>query len=197
MSIEFYSMFKGIPQNRKRRTSPPLSTRLIEKSSATIRELERAWAEIDPVRPLDFFFLDAFFNAQYRGEERLSRLIAVFGGLAVAIACLGLFGLASFLAEQRAKEIAIRKVLGASIRGVLARLSLEFLKLVALATLLAWPAAYIAMNAWLKNFAYRATLSPWTFLMAGAAALAIAFLTVAGQAYRAASSNPVESLKYE
>jgi putative ABC transport system permease protein len=190
-------MFKGIPQNRKRRTSPPLSTRLIEKSSATIRELERAWAEIDPVRPLDFFFLDAFFNAQYRGEERLSRLITVFGGLAVAIACLGLFGLASFLAEQRAKEIAIRKVLGASIRGVLARLSLEFLKLVALATLLAWPAAYIAMNAWLKNFAYRATLSPWTFLMAGAAALAIAFLTVAGQAYRAASSNPVESLKYE
>ncbi|MDH4271590.1 MAG: ABC transporter permease [Candidatus Aminicenantes bacterium] len=168
-----------------------------ERLSATVRELERAWGEIDPVRPLDFFFLDGFFDAQYRTEERLSRLITAFSGLAVAIACLGLFGLASFLAEQRAKEIAIRKVLGASIRGVLARLSLEFLKLVALAILLAWPVAYFAMGAWLRNFSYRAALSPWTFLTAGLAALAIAFLTVAGQAYRAASSNPVESLKYE
>jgi len=121
----------------------------------------------------------------------------VFSGLAIAIACLGLFGLASFMTERRAKEIAIRKVLGASVRGVLARQSLEFLKLVALATLLAWPAAYFAMGTWLKNFAYRATLRPWTFLAAGAAALAIAFLTVAFQAYRVASSNPAGSLKYE
>jgi putative ABC transport system permease protein len=168
-----------------------------ENLSATIRELERAWGEVDPVRPLDFFFLDSFFNAQYGAEERLGRLIAVFSGLAIAIACLGLFGLASFMAEQKAKEIAIRKVMGASVRGVLGHQSLEFLKLVALATLLAWPAAYLAMNAWLRNFAYRAALSPWTFIAAGAAALAIAFMTVASQAYRAASSNPVESLKYE
>jgi len=101
------------------------------------------------------------------------------------------------MAEQKAKEIAIRKVLGASVRGVLARLSLEFLKLVALATLLAWPAAYFAMGAWLRNFAYRASLSPWMFLTAGVAALAIAFLAVGAQAFRAASINPVNSLKYE
>jgi len=168
-----------------------------ERLSATIRELEGAWGEIDPIRPLDFFFLDGFFNAQYRDEERLSRVVIAFSGLAIAIACLGLFGLASFLAEQRAKEIAIRKVLGASVRGVLVRQSWEFLKLVALATILAWPAAYFAMTAWLKNFAYRAALSPWTFLTAGVTALVIAFLTVASQAYRAASSNPAESLKYE
>jgi putative ABC transport system permease protein len=168
-----------------------------EHLSATIRELERAWKEIDPVRPLDFFFLDAFFDAQYRAEERLSRLFTVFSGLAVAIACLGLFGLASFMAEQKAKEIAIRKVLGASIRGVSARLSLNFLKLVALAILLAWPVAYFAMGAWLRNFAYRAALSPWTFLTAGLAALAIAFLTVGTQAFRAASSDPVNFLKHE
>ena len=168
-----------------------------ERLSATIRELERAWREIDPVRPLDYFFLDGFFAAQYRAEERLGRLFSAFSGLAVVIACLGLFGLASFLAEQKAREIAIRKVLGASVRGVLAKLSLEFLKLVALATLLAWPAAYFAMSAWLRNYAYRAALSPWTFLIAGAAALAIAFLTVGAQAFRAASSNPVLSLKNE
>lgn len=128
---------------------------------------------------------------------QIRRHVSAKVGLAIAIACLGLFGLASFLAEQRAKEIAIRKVLGSSVRGILARQSLEFLKLVALATLLAWPAAYIAMKTWLRNFAYRAALSPWTFLAAGVAALAIAFVTVAGQAYRAASSNPVKSLKYE
>jgi len=168
-----------------------------ERLRAAIGELERAWKEIDPVRPLDFFFLDGFFDAQYRAEERLSRLFTAFSGLAIIIACLGLFGLASFMAEQKAKEIAIRKVLGASIRGVSARLSLEFLKLVALAILLAWPAAYFAMGAWLRNFAYRAALSPWTFLTAGLAALAIALLTVGGQAVRAASSNPAESLKFE
>jgi putative ABC transport system permease protein len=168
-----------------------------ERLRASIGELERAWKEIDPVRPLDFFFLDRFFDAQYRAEERLSRLFTAFSGLAIIIACLGLFGLASFMAEQKAKEIAIRKVLGASIRGVVGLLSLEFLKLVALAILLAWPAAYFAMGAWLRNFAYRAALSPWTFLTAGLAALAIALLTVGGQAFRAASSNPAESLKFE
>jgi putative ABC transport system permease protein len=168
-----------------------------EHMSVTIRELERAWKEIVPSRPLDYFFLDGFFDAQYRAEERLSRLFSVFSGLAVAIACLGLFGLASFLAEQKAKEIAIRKVLGASIRGVSAQLSLQFLKLVVAAIVLAWPVAYFFMGAWLRNFAYRTTLSPWTFLAAGAAALAIAVLTVAGQALRAATSNPVDSIRNE
>ena len=168
-----------------------------DRLGATVSDLDRAWKEIDPVRPFDFFFLDAFFNAQYQSEERLGRLVTAFGGLAIAIACLGLFGLSSFLAEQRSKEIAIRKVLGASITGVLAQQSFEFLKLVALSTLLAWPIAFLAMNAWLKNFAYRAPLSPWPFVAAGAAALAIAFVTVGGQAYRAASSSPVRSIKYE
>ena len=165
--------------------------------SATLRELERAWKEIDPVRPLDFFFLDEFFDAQYRAEERLGRIFSSFSGLAIIIACLGLFGLASFMAEQRTKEIAIRKVLGASVQGVVARLSLEFIKLVALAVVLAWPVAYFAMGAWSRNFAYRVGLSPWTFLAAGFAALGIAVLTVGTQAFRAASSDPAESLKFE
>ena len=168
-----------------------------ERLDAVIRDLERAWEEFDADRPLDFFFLDAFFDAQYRAEERLGRLFTAFSVLAVAIACLGLFGLASFMAEQKAKEIAVRKILGASIRGVSARLSFEFLKLVALAVLLAWPIAYFSMSAWLKNFAYRAAPSPWVFLGAGLAAMVIAFLAVGMQAFRAASSNPVNTLKHE
>ncbi len=168
-----------------------------DRLSATLRELERAWGEIDPGRTLDFFFLDDFFNAQYRAEERLGRLFSTFTGLAILIACMGLFGLASFMAEQRRKEIAIRKVLGASVRGVVARLSLEFIKLIALATLLAWPVAYFVMVTWLRDFAYQAGLSPWTFLAAGLAALGIAILTVGTQAFRAASSDPAESLKFE
>jgi putative ABC transport system permease protein len=168
-----------------------------ERLSTVIQELERVWKEIDPVRPLDFFFLDGFFDAQYRSEEKLSRLFSAFTGLAVAIACLGLFGLASFMAEQKAKEIAIHKILGASVRKILARLSLEFLKLVALATILAWPTAYFIMNAWLRNFAYRAALNLWTFLIAGGVALTIAFLSVAAQAFRAAVSDPVNSLRHE
>jgi putative ABC transport system permease protein len=168
-----------------------------DRLSATLRELERAWREIDSVRPLDFFFLDEFFNAQYWAEQRLGRIFSSFSGLAIIIACLGLFGLASFMAEQKTKEIAIRKVLGASVRGIVARLSLEFIRLVALAIVLAWPVAYFAMGAWLRNFAYRVGLSPWTFLAAGFAALGIAILTVGAQAFRAASSNPATSLKFE
>jgi len=168
-----------------------------ERLGATIRDLQQAWKEIDPVRPFDFFFLDTFFNAQYQSDERLGRLVTASSGLAIVIACLGLFGLASFLAEQRAKEIAIRRVLGASVRGILARQSVEFLKLVAISIVLAWPVAYFAMVSWQRNFAYRAHLSPWTFIAAGAMALTIAFLTVAGQAYRAAASSPVKSINYE
>jgi putative ABC transport system permease protein len=168
-----------------------------ERVSATVRELQRAWEAIEPGRPLDFFFLDGFFDAQYRAEERLGGIFAVFSGLAVVIACLGLFGLASFMSEQRAKEIAIRKVLGASVGGVLTRLSLEFLKLVGLAALLACPVAYLALDAWLRSFAYRSAMSPGTFLAAGAAALIIAFMTVAAQTFRAACSDPVAALKNE
>jgi putative ABC transport system permease protein len=117
--------------------------------------------------------------------------------LAIAIACLGLFGLASFLAEKMKKEIGIRKVLGASSGQVVGLLSREFLILVSLAVLIASPIAYFAMNFWLRGFAYRTSIHPWTFLGSGLAVLVIAFLTVSYQAVRAASANPVDSLKYE
>ncbi len=160
-------------------------------------EIKKAWRTVSSGSWIDYFFVDENFDALYRSEERLNKIFSSFSVLAIAIACLGLFGLASFLAEQRKKEIGIRKVLGASVGAVVGFLSRGFLKLVGLAVLIAWPIAYFAMNIWLRGFAYRTSLSPWTFLGSGSAALAIAFLTVSYQAIRAASANPVDSLKYE
>ena len=118
-------------------------------------------------------------------------------GLAIFIACLGLFAFAAFTVEQRTKEIGIRKVLGASVSSVTALLSRDFVQLVLLANLIAWPIAWFAMNRWLQNFAYRIEISWWVFLLAGGLALVIALLTVSVQAIRAALANPVESLRYE
>jgi putative ABC transport system permease protein len=165
--------------------------------SRLIGELKKAWTTISPGNPFDYFFVDELFDAQFRSEERLNKIFSSFSFLAIAIACLGLFGLASFLAEKKKKEIGIRKVLGASIGQVVGLLSREFLILVGLATLVAWPIAYFAMNAWLRGFAFRTNLSPGTFIGSGMAVLVIAFLTVSYQAVRAASANPVDSLKYE
>jgi len=162
-----------------------------------LEEIKKAWRTVSSGGWIDYFFVDENFEALYRSEERLNKIFSSFSVLAIAIACLGLFGLASFLAEQRKKEIGIRKVLGASVGAVVGYLSREFLKLVGLAALIAWPIAYFAMNIWLRGFAYRTSLNPWTFLGSSSAALAIAFLTVGWQALRAALANPVDSLKYE
>ena len=162
-----------------------------------ITELKKAWKTISPGKLFDYFFVDELFDAQFRSEERLNRIFSSFSLLAIAIACLGLFGLASFLAEKMKKEIGIRRVLGASIGQVVGLLSREFLLLVGLAALIAWPVAYFATNVWLRGFAYRTSLHPWTFIGSGLGALAIALLTVSVQAVRAASANPVDSLKNE
>jgi putative ABC transport system permease protein len=168
-----------------------------EEISRLVGELKTAWKTISPGKLFDYFFVDDLFDAKFRSEERLNTIFSSFSFLAIAIACLGLFGLASFMAEQKKKEIGIRKVLGASIVEIVGLLSSQFLKLVGLAALIAWPIAYFAMNAWLREFAYRTSLSPWTFLGSGLAAVMIAFLTVSYQAVRAASADPVDSLKYE
>ena len=162
-----------------------------------IGELKKAWKTISPGKLFDYFFIDELFDAKFWSEERLNKIFSSFSLLAIAIACLGLFGLASFLAEKMKKEIGIRKVLGASIGQVVGLLSREFLLLVGLASFIAWPIAYFAMNFWLRGFAYQTKIHPWTFIGSGLAALAIAFLTVSYQAVRAASANPVDSLKYE
>ena len=164
---------------------------------ATLQRLENAWREFEPQRPFEPFFLDDNLNQLYKKEERLSLVLSSFAMLAIGIACLGLFGLAAFAIEQRTKEIGIRKVLGATVSNVTVLLSKDFVKLVLLANLLAWPVAYFAMNKWLQDFAYRINLSWWMFALAGALALLIAVLTVSFQAIKAALGNPVVALRYE
>jgi putative ABC transport system permease protein len=164
---------------------------------ATIEGIRKAWTAVNPLYPFDVRFLDARIDEMYRTEERAGGLLRTFAVLAVLIACLGLFGLASFTAEQRTREIGIRKVLGASVPRVAALLCREFLLLVLLANLLAWPAVAWVMGSWLKGYAYRTTLDPMIFALALGSALAIAVLTVGFQALRAALASPSESLKYE
>lgn len=163
----------------------------------TLRFVESTWRQFEPERPLDYFFLDSTFDELYRSEKRLAQIFVGFSGLAILIACLGLFGLAALSAEQRTKEVGIRKVLGASVAGIVGLLSREFMLLVLLANLIAWPVAYYVMQRWLENFAYRVGVSWWLFAVAGGMALLIALLTVSTQAIRAGLANPVDSLRYE
>jgi putative ABC transport system permease protein len=141
--------------------------------------------------------MDEQFNNMYRAEQRIGRIFGIFAVLAVFVGCLGLFGLAAFTAEQRTKEIGIRKVLGASAPSIIRLLLREFIILVSVANLIAWPIAFFVMSRWLGDFAYKISLSVWVFLLAGLGTLFIALLTVSYQAVRAAFSDPVKSLRYE
>lgn len=163
----------------------------------TLASLEALWAEVAPQRPFTYRFLDEAFNTQYAAEQRFGRLFGVLAGLAVFIACLGLFGLAAFAAAQRTKELGIRKVLGASVPHLIRLLTQDVVRLVGLAFLIAAPLAYVAMDRWLEAFAYRITLGPAVFLLAGMLTLVVAFVTVSTQAYRAAATDPIHALRYE
>lgn len=163
----------------------------------TLAHCEAVWKKFDPEFDFEYSFLDADFDRLYRAEGRVQTLFGYFTFLAVFIACLGLFGLASFTTQQRRKEIGVRKVLGASVAGVVGMLSKDFVKLVLLANVLAWPLAYFAMSRWLRDFAYRIDIGFGIFMFAGGLALLIALLTVSAQALKAALTNPVEALRYE
>jgi putative ABC transport system permease protein len=164
---------------------------------ASLEDVKQTWRRVYPQYPIEHRFFDEDFGLMFRADERMGRLLKVFAGMAVIIACLGLFGLASYTAEQRNKEIGVRKVLGASAPGIILLLSKQFAKWVLVANVLAWPAAYLLMRNWLKGFAYRSTIAWWLFVLAGGGALAIALLTVSLQALRAAQTDPAKSLKYE
>jgi putative ABC transport system permease protein len=164
---------------------------------ATIAAVENKWKSLIPNRPFSYFFLDEFFDRQYRAEERFGKLFLNFAILAIFISCLGLLGLASYSTIQRTKEIGIRKVLGASVSSIVNLLSKDFLKLVAISGLIAFPVAWFVMNKWLQDFAYRIGVSWWVFLVAGVLATLIALVTISFQAIRAAISNPVKSLRTE
>ncbi len=163
----------------------------------TLGFLSEKWRQHNPLRPFQYSFLDDSFDAQYRADERLSKIFSYFSILAIFIACLGLFGLASYTAEQRTKEIGIRKVLGATLSGIVELLTKEFSKWVLFANIIAWPVAYFAMRKWLQGFAYRTSIEFYTFVLSAIIALIIALATVSYQAIRAAKTDPVNSLKYE
>jgi putative ABC transport system permease protein len=168
-----------------------------ENIPRTMAFLKDIWAEMRPNFPFSYYFIDENFDQLYKSEEKLGRIFGYFAFLSVLIGCLGLFGLASYSAERRTKEIGIRKVLGASAAGITYLLSKEFTKWVLLANVVAWPAAYLIMSRWLQNFAYRSGIGLGTFILAGGVALAIAFLTVAYQAVKASIADPITALKYE
>lgn len=162
-----------------------------------VSDAEKVWAAFVPQEPFRYSFLDDSFNRLYKSDIKTSRLVFIFSGITVVIAALGLLALAAFSAEQRIKEIGIRKVLGASVSQIVAMLSKDFLLLVLLASLIALPLAWWLMNKWLQDFAYRVETGWWVFAAAGIIALLIAVLTVSSQAIKAAVSNPVKSLRTE
>ncbi|NLR57886.1 FtsX-like permease family protein [Chitinophaga polysaccharea] len=164
---------------------------------ATIAGIEKTWHTLIPGALFSYFFLDEDYNKQYLAEQRLGELFMIFSVLAIVIASLGLFGLASFTIEQRTKEIGIRKVLGASISGIVRLMSTDFLRLVIIAAAIAFPLAWWAMKSWLQDFAYRVPLNAWIFIIAGTGALLIAAVIVSAQAVKAALNNPVNSLRAE
>ena len=168
-----------------------------EDISTTLAFIENSWKTVIPDYPFDYGFLDDSFDRLYRAEENLGRLVNYFSILAVFIACLGLFGLASFTAEQRVCEIGIRKVLGATTPGLVFSLCAEFVKLVLISNVLAWPVAYYAARNWLDGFAYRISIGWGIFVMTALLALIIAVLTVSYQAIKAAQANSAMVLKYE
>lgn len=163
----------------------------------TIVDIENTWTEIAPGQPFTYSFMDQQFDRMYEAEQKIGQIFTVFAILGILIACLGLFGLAAFTAEQKTKEIGIRKAMGASITGIVMMLSKNFIKLVMVSFVLAVPAAYYVMGYWLEDFAYRTELKPSTFVIVGLIAFAIAWLTMGFQSWKAARMNPVQSLREE
>lgn len=186
----------------------PLAIRLTNESyqmmiryegspARAVATVEQVWKQTVPGEPFDYKFLDENFDELFRSEQRMGQLFSVFSGLAIFIACLGLFALAAFMAEQRTKEIGIRKVMGASTTGLTLMLSREFTRLVIIAFIPAAVAAWFVVDSWLSTFAYRIEINPLIFVASGVIATAIAWFTVSFQSIKAAASNPVNSLRYE
>jgi len=168
-----------------------------ENISSSLAFIEKTWKRIIPMFPFEFNFLEEAVDRTYRNIERTGKLINNFTILAVFIACLGLFGLASFMAEQRTKEIGIRKVIGASVSNIILLLMKEFIKYVLIANIVAWPIAYYFMNRWLENFPYRSKFGLDIFIFSVTLTFVLVLLTVSYQSIKVAIANPVDSLRYE
>ena len=165
--------------------------------ASTLTFLEKKWKQFAPDYPFNYDFLDDRLERLYKPEQVVGTIFKIVTLLTIFISCLGLFGLSSFMAERRTKEIGIRKVLGASVPGLALMLSREFTRLVIFANVIAWPIAYLAMKKWIRSYAYHTAISLDIFIMAGILALIIAWLTISYQSVKAALANPVDALRYE
>ena len=163
----------------------------------SLDKVERLWQEFLPQQPFDYFFMDTHFDNLHKSETRTGKLLGIFSVLAIFIASMGLFGLSSFITEQRTKEIGVRKVMGSTVTNILLLLNKQFTQWILIANIIAWPVAWYFMNDWLQNFAYRIDLSLQAFILAGLGSIILALITVSYQTFRAASVNPARSLRYE
>lgn len=201
MSLSF-KPFYGTISRLNSDNWPPVINQVVLRlkpgaTEATIASIREGWQRIAPGAPFEFKFLDDTIDAQYRQEQRWSNIINYSSIFAILIACLGLFGLTTLIVERRVKEIGVRKVLGASIAGLVSLISKDLLLLVAVANIIAWPVAYFAAGSWLQNFAYRIDISIWSFLIASGLAVIIAIITISARAVRAAMANPIDALRHE
>ncbi len=209
ISYDIIGVVKNFHYESLKQTVGPLLFKLGNRTGATafkistanvqglVKNIESKWKTMASGMPFSYQFLDESFDSMYREEQRTGKLGLTFAVIAILIACLGLFGLATYMAEQRIKEIGVRKVLGASVSNITAMLSKDFIKLVLLSAIIAFPLSWWFMSKWLQDFAYRIDISWWIFALAGIIALLIAVLTVSSQAIKAALSNPVKSLRTE
>jgi putative ABC transport system permease protein len=163
----------------------------------SLTSIEKLWKKFIPARPFHYSFFEQDLAALYRQEQTTQKIFTIFSSLAIFIACIGLLGLAAYTTQQRSREISIRKVLGASVSNVVAMLSKDFLKLVLIAALFAFPLAWWAMHSWLQDFSYRINITWWVFVIAAMLAVLIALLTISFQAIKAATANPVKNLRTE
>jgi len=189
-----FTLTEGDPNGRSNYFSVKLDTRNISHTLSLVRD---RWDEVYPGKPFEYFFIDESFNNQYRSDQQFGNIFGLFAAFSVFISCLGLFGLAAFMVEQRTKEIGIRRILGASESGIVFLLSKEFTKWVLVANIIAWPVAFYAMSRWLQNFAYRTSMGVGIFILSGLLAFIIAVITVSYQSIKVAITNPVDSLRYE
>ena len=167
------------------------------KYSSTINFLKNKWTEVNRDIPFEYTFLDNSLNKLYVKESKFGGVVNIFSGLAIIIACLGLLGLSSFSIEQRIKEIGIRKILGATVPGIMKLVTKEFVIIVLISNIVAWPAAYFFISKWLRNFAFKIQINLWVFILSGAVALLIALVTISFHAIKAATANPIEAIRYE
>jgi putative ABC transport system permease protein len=163
----------------------------------TIQAVEQVYGQLFPGNPFDYFFLDEFFEQQYQTDQQFGKIFSLFSSLAIFVACLGLVGLVSLITRQRTKEIGVRKVLGASVNNILLLLSKDFIRLILIACFIAWPIAYLGIQQWLSNYAFRIPFTLWLLLLPAIIVCVVALLAISMYTIRAARANPVKSLRYE